>query len=595
MSAVAEERPEIRLEHEVVEWCDAVYAEAEDELSSTPEYKLTSKLIDYIHGKQWSAASRFGRSRPVKNRVFRQFIETVGLLTDIQPEFQVDIHEKVNGYSELQELLNKMITSWSIMNDFEGELSQVVAYGLLHTGYAKLQWNSDLLGGIGDNEFQAWSPLNVMRVGSQRGIQDAEVVIGRKPVTIAWLKRKYGDVAANIRPDLSMFESPGAAMRPASVSAASWSRLSPAMRRLLGEKQKGVVSKYPQVMLKEFWFKDDSVWRGSKSITVGRKGTNWCYVVEPGEKLFPRGRLIVMAGGRIMEDQCNPYWHSKIPYGIYRPFRVPWQFEGLSMMEPIAAMQNVLNRIYGGVMDTIQQAIEPALIGPKGALSQSGWDNLDPGAPGAKIAYNNNAPRPPEWRKPPELASYVLPVAQSFEQEQDLTSGAAVMNQLAQKKQVPGGDSLDQIMNSRSTNIRLAGRGLQAFLTEMGQMAVSNYLQFADSRHRIARFGSAGITTNDFEPLYGNAIPGGIKGESFVNKVQFSIQKGSLLAIEQQDKLPIAFNLRKMGDLSRRGLYRFLKQNLDVGQIEDELKEEMAQKAAIAAAAGALNPKGGHH
>ena len=589
-----QERPPVNLEREVLDWCDAVYAEAEDELSTSPEFKMTSKLIDYIHGRQWSASSRFGRSRPVKNRVFRQFIETVGLLTDIQPDFQVNIHDKIEGHSELQDLLNKMITAWATLSDFEGELQQVAAYGLLHTGYAKVQWDSTQLDGIGDNLFRHLSPMNVMKVGTTGKLHDAECIIVRTPVTIAWLQRKYGPIADGIRPDLSVFEAPGTAMRPSSVSKNSWTKLSPALRRLIGQKNQGVISKYPQVMLKEFWLKDDSVWKGSESIRVGRKGTNWSYIVEPGMPLYPRGRVIMTAADRVLEDTCNPYWHSKAPISVYRPFRVPWQFEGASMMEPIVAMQNVINRIYGGVMDTVQQAIEPSIIAPKGALSQSGWDALDPGAVGQKIAYNNNSPQPPTWRKPPELANYVMTVVQNFEQEQDLTSGAAVMNQLAQKKQVPGGDSLDQIMNSRSTNIRLAGRALQAFLTECGQMAVSNYLQFADSRHRIARFGSDGLTAMDFEPLYGNMLPRGMKPESFVNKVQFTIRKGSLLTIEQQDKLQIAFGLRKAGDLSRRGLYRIMDANVDIKQIEAELKEEMAEKAAIAAAAGALNPKGHH-
>ena len=65
MSALVE-RSGNQLERDVIEWLDGVYSEAEAELVQTHEYKLTSKVIDYIHGRQWSAKSRFGRSRPVK-------------------------------------------------------------------------------------------------------------------------------------------------------------------------------------------------------------------------------------------------------------------------------------------------------------------------------------------------------------------------------------------------------------------------------------------------------------------------------------------------------------------------------------------------
>lgn len=590
------ERPEQSFEREVVHWCDSVYAEAEDDLTSTHDFKLVTKCIDYIEGRQWSAKSRFGRSRPVKNRIFRQFIETVGLLTDLQPDFQVKIRDRLDGFSELESLLNMMIVDWAEMSDFEMELSQVVMYGLIHTGFAKIVWNSDLFGGLGDVEFQPISPVNLMVVGTAAKLQDAECVIARRVVNMAWVKRKFGNIADGVKPDSQYSELPGMTMRPSRISKGSWGRLPGPLKSLLGTKTEGTQSKYPQVMLKDFWFKDDEVLAGSKSVMVGRPGTNWCYMVEPGMPLYPRGRVVTIAGGKVLEDTCNPYWDAKFPFVAYRPYRVPWKFHGLSMMEPQVALQNIINRINGGVMDTINAAIEPSIMGPKAAMSQGNWDSLDPGAPGAKIVYNNNTPRPPEFRKPPELGSYVLPFAQSIEAEQDLTSGAAAMNQIMQKKQIPGGDSIEKINSTRSTNIRFAGRSLQSFLTEGGTMVIARNLQFADSRHRIARFGSKGVTGSDFEPIYGNTKPKGMTGESFVSKVGFSVRKGSLLAIEKEDKVPVAFALRKQGDMSRRGLYRILDENIDVGKVEKELKEEAAEKIALAGAAGAIqaHAKGKH-
>lgn len=593
MSAIGE-RPGTELEREVIEWLDGVYSEAEAELVKTPEYMLTTKIIDYVHGRQWSAKSRFGRSRPVKNRFFRQFIEAVGMLTDIEPEFQINIPDKIAGHSKLQTLLNKMITHWAEMSDFEMELSQVVMFGLIHTGYAKVQWNSALNGGIGANEFQPISPVNLMVVGAASKLQQAECIIHRKVVTMNWLIRKYGDIAKQVKPDSEFSDMPGMSQRPSRITRGSWSRLSPALRNMLGTKTDGVQSKYPHVILKEFWIKDDSVWRGSKSIVVGRSGTNWCYTVEPGMPLWPRGRVVATAGGKVMEDTCNPYWHALFPFGQYRPYRVPWQMSGLSLLEPLMAMQNIINRIGGGVMDCIQQAIEPGIIAPVGAFSQQNRDSIDTGAAGGKYFYNNNSPAKPEFRKPPELPNYVMMFEQDVEKEQDMTSGSSAASQALAKKQVPGGDSLEKIMNSRSTGIRLAGRSLHSFLVESGTLVTSNLLQFADSRHRVALFGADGLVDNDFDgPLYGNTIPDGMTGEQFVRKVRFGIKKGSLLAIEKEEKLPIAFALRKTGDLSRKNLFRLLDSNIDTTQNEQELKEEAAEKIALAAAAGAAAPHGG--
>lgn len=587
------ENPGKKLETEVIEWTESVYSEAEQELSNAPETKLVGKLIDYIDGRQWSPQARFGRSRPVNNRLFRQFIEMVGLLTDIEPDFKVKFYNSPEGFSELEKLLNEMITIWATMSDFEMELSQTVMYGLIHTGYGKMQWNGSLNNGLGDNEFLPISSINLMEVGSISRMKENECVIFRQPVTMAYLKRKFGRVVDGVRPDSSLSGMPAQMMRPAKMPSSQWMRLSPQLQRMLGQKGESASTKYPNSLMKEFWLKDDSVLEGSTSILVGPEGANWSYWVEPGMPIYPRGRLVITAGRKVLEDTCNPYWHATHPFAKFRPYRVPWSANGLSPLAPLAAIQNILNRINGGVMDTINAAIEPTLIAPKAAFSDQAWDSMDPGEAGGKIKYNNNSPKAPEFKKPPELGNYVLPFAQELMKEQDATSGAAAIQQALNKKQVPGGDSIDMIMNSKSTNLRLMGRSLKSFLTEIGNMATCNLLQFSTAKARSAKFGGKGLLDSDFTPIYGNLLPQGMKGEEFVRMCSFSIRKGSLLAIEKNDEIQVAFALRKGGDLSRKGLYRKLDANIDYEQIHDELLEEAKEKLALGALANAASGKHG--
>jgi hypothetical protein len=583
------------LEQAVIDWTESVYTEAEQEMAAAPELKLTGKLIDYIEGRQWSPQARFGRSRPVMNRLFRQFIEMASILTDIEPDFQVSFADKRDGFSELEELLNTMITDWATTSDFEMELLQTVMYGLIHTGFGKVQWNSALNNGLGDNEFVPISPINVMVVGSQGKIQDAECIIHRQPVTMAYLKRRYGAIADGVRPDSGMMNAPAQMMRPARMSATQWNKLPGSLRNLLGQKQEGVNTKYPIALKKEFWMRDDSIWDGRESITIGAANSNWSYIVEPGMPMYPRGRIVVTAGRKVLEDTCNPYWHGRFPFGCFRPYRVPWKASGLSALEPLAAIQNVLNRINGGVMDTINAAIEPTLIAPKAAFSQQSWDSMDPGAPGGKLQYNNNSPKSPEFRKPPELANYVLAFKQDLEKEQDATSGSAAIQQALNKKQVPGGDSIDMIMNSRSTNLRLMGRSLKSFLTEIGSMTCANIMQFSTAKARAAKYGGRGLVDGDFSPLYGTMKPRGMEPEEFVRMASFTIRKGTLLKIEKNDDLPIVFGLRKGGDLSRNNVFRKLDKNFDQKQNEQELIEEAKVKIALqGAAAQAGGAHGGH-
>jgi hypothetical protein len=594
------ETPEQRLEQEVVAWSDAVYDEAERDLADSREIKLTSKLIDYISGQQWNAKSRYGRSRPTVNRLFRQFVEMAGLLTDIEPDFQIKFWDEDEQYQALQKLINDSITMWAQVSDFEMELTQAVMWALLHTGWAKIQWNSALNGGLGDNEFIPLGPINVMTIGAGHKLQNDECVIARWPATIESLKRTFGDVANGVIPDLETGGPTGEATRPGKISEAKWAAMNPQLKRLLGKQSPTNMdrkkSRYPKAMMKQFWFRDDSKNTTSTSRWVGNRNYNWSYLVEPGMPWYPRGRFLIVAGGKVMQDGPNPYWHAQFPFAKLRLIRVPWSPFGVSPLDPIAMMSDIVNRINGGIMDMIRAVIEPRIVAPKAAFAQSVWDSMDPGAPGAKMMYNNNTPREPSFPKPAELPAYVLQMKQDVEKEQDMSSGASAIQQSLQKKQVPGGDSLEMIMNSRSIPIRFMGRGLSSFLVEVGTLISANIMQFSTSKKRAAQFGAKGLTDADFEPFYGQFLEKGVEPERFVRQMVFSIRKGSLLNIEKQDEVTIAFGMLKLGVLSRKALYRKLGiPQSEQERIERELLQEAQQKIALAGAAGAVQHKDHGH
>jgi len=594
VNASLQERPEVKLEAEVLDWANSVYEEADSELMSSPESKQVQRVIDFLEGKQWASTARHGRSRPVANRVVRQFVEMASMLTDIQPDVRVKFTDADENYSEVESLMNRMLTDWTYMSDFEQELVQVVMYGLISYGPVKVQWNPYLRNGMGSNDFQPLSPLDFLQIGASGRLQaEAEVCIVRRVVTKPWLVRRFGEVAYGVQPDIES-EMSATPQRPNAVSSRRWAKLSPLMRNIhskLANSGAGApTTKFPKVIYKEFWFKDDSIWDGSESIIIGDPNACWSYRVEPGMPKYPRGRVLAVAGGRVLEDAPNPYWHGRFPFAIYRPLRVPWKFAGQSIMDPLCAMQAILNRIEGGVLDVINSTIEPTMMAPMAAFSDQDKDSIDPGAPGGKIFYRNNSPRPPEFRKPPELGNYTMPMRDGIDKEMAMNSGAAAVNQTLQKKQIPGGDSLEMIVNSRAGNIRLYGRGLQSFMEEVGVMVVSNMLQFETADKRVAQYGSKGLTDSDFHPYYKHLCPATMEPEDFVRNVSFTIRRGSLLAIERTDELAQMSQLRRAGEIDHTTFLEFLNSkfnaNLNISLIQRRLDEESAKKAQMAMAMG---------
>src|SRR5208337_2184126 len=592
-----------KLESEICQWTDKLFDTATTDREREKEVKETLRLLDYLEGRQWSNTARRSRNRPVLNKLSRHFWDGVGLLTDLAIDFQVRMWDKLNDFSDFEKMLNSLIVHWVMQNDYESKQYDVILYGLLHTGPAKIQWNSSLAGGMGDVDMVPIAPWQWATLGAGTNPQDAECIIYFPVVTKDSLIRKFGATARRVQcdSDYSSGALQGQFHRPSGFSKAQWNNLAQTLKISLGIKKdtSSDDSPYPMALKKEFWMRDDAVNIGPVTVTVGpadSKGNprvNWAYRVEPGERLYPRGRLIVTAGGCVLEDQPNPYWHAKFPFPVYRPLRVPWKMTGDPVMRSWAQMNTIINRVLGGMQDYLDSVIEPTLVGPKGAMPAADWDALDAGASGGKIKYNNNAPKAPDYMK---KAEFPIAAAKQFTdevtKELEMGSGASAMQQAMGKKQVPGSDSLDMILSARSLPIRVKSKSLASFVEEGGGMLVANTLQFYTVGHRVSILGSRGFSASDFQPLYGSALPSSMKPEEFVRRFQGIVRRDSILESQKEGKKQIAMALSKLGKLSDQNLYRILDQNFDWERNRRELLSEARDKILVAAAAAALSGKG---
>jgi hypothetical protein len=169
-------------------------------------------------------------------------------------------------------------------------------------------------------------------------------------------------------------------------------------------------------------------------------------------------------------------------------------------------------------------------------------------------------------------------------------SAGSTMDQAAGKKQVPGSDTLDRMTFSKTTPIRLMGRNIEDFVDDVGGMWTGCALQFYDAAHRMELLGAKGLVKEDMDDKTGLMIPDGVQSEAFVRRFRFKCDKGTLLNVARQDKLQIAFALRKNHDISRDQLFDALDWNIDRKANKDQLQEEAEAMAKAQAAAG---PKAG--
>ena len=340
--------------------------------------------------------------------------------------------------------------------------------------------------------------------------------------------------------------------------------------------------------------------RRSKSGEVGY--ANWSYLVEPGQPLFPRGRAFSVAGGRVMEDTCNPYFHNlgPGPYVEFLPLRTPWQSpSSMSVTGNLIGPQDILNRLMAGMLETIKAGLIPTIITPTDAISRSDLDNLSTTISGGKVEYNplRSGGQQPKFREQPQFPQAAQWYTQTLMREMDQTTGSAAIDAAAQKEQIPSHDTMEMIQNSRSSMVRLLGRRLENWMNRCGQMVVSNMLQFYSLGHRQAILGEKGTSQWDFSPLYGSLMQKGMAPEKFVRKFQFSIRPGSALSFDKETRAQMAVVLGRQGLLSSKNVLRALNAagaNIDIEENQKELQFEMLQKmAAGALMAGGKGKAGG--
>jgi len=595
------------LEKEVVEYTDRLFSQATEDPDYERECRETMRLVDYVYeNRQWREGSRFSRNRPVMNKSARHAWELTALLTDLALDFQVSAGTLSGEYSQMQEMLNSLCLHWALKNYFEQRIYDVVLYGILHTGPAKLQWNSSLQGGMGDVQLVPIAPWQWATLGCGNDPQEAECIMYFPVVTKDHLIRRFGKTAMRVECDADFNNSlSGGFNRPSGISKSSWATMGSMLKKRMGVKASaGSDDPYPKAVLKEFWLTDDSRNEGSVTVTVGPADSNgeplvnWAYRVEPGEMLYPRGRIICTAGGAVLEDAPNPYWHAKKPFPVFRPNRVPWKMSGNSVLKPWVEINNIINKILGGSLDSLYSINEPTLIGPKGALPKADWDALDPGAAGGKIATNNNAPGKLEFAKRAEFPFVAaMQYVDTLSKELDMSSTNSAISQALGKKQVPGEGSIDKILSSRSLPVRVQTRALTDFVEDTGFMGVSNMLQFYTAAHRVAILGQQGLSPSDFRPIYSQFYnqSAGMKPEEFVRKFQFVIKPDSTLATQRDDKVAIAIALQKQGVLSARGMFARLDPGFNFDKNQQELIAEAKIKIALGAVAAAATGKGQSH
>jgi hypothetical protein len=576
-------------------WLEAADEEASLELSKNKDVKDMEKHIGYLLGDQWTTKRPTYRAAPVDNKIWSLMWELISLLTDIRPIFEIESSDKENrNFQQAGRMLSKATKSWWLESDADMSLALVIIYAMLVTGYAKLCWNPDIRNGEGDFELVPIGPKDLRPLKAKHSLQSAQALIYESPQTIGWIRNKFPLRGHLVKPDpkLSSYHIPSSGGQD--FPFVNWNNIGPAMQRMMGRPDRIGVSTYPMARYREFWIKDSSYNTSSRTVVMGaptKSGVfpNFSYTVAPGHMLYPRGRLICMGGDVVLHDGPNPYWHGQFPFESLRLNIVPWQFLGVSEFRPLVPQQDVVNNILAGVIEMIKLAVNPGIIGPKNAFTDAEWASFDPSMPGFRAAYSQSAGEKPEFSKAPQIPSYVMQTLGYVIRSMDRTSGLAAVSDALQKKQVPSGETLEEIKETKQTPMRLKGRNIEVFLRNLGRQNIFNVLEFYTDTRKMFITGDLSRASESFYWDPRNlSVPERLTKEEFAKNFAFVIQPGTLLNVNRLEHVTNVMRLRAMKDIDRKTMLEVLEMGLDPNRIEERLKEEAMVQASTMADQKAL-------
>jgi hypothetical protein len=189
-------------------------------------------------------------------------------------------------------------------------------------------------------------------------------------------------------------------------------------------------------------------------------------------KKYPNGRKVVIANKVLLEDEENPYIDGKKPFARLIDHILPREFWGEGEVEQLKGPQQIINKLWGYVMDVLDLMGNPVWKNPVGS---GVFDESIVNKPGLVIPYNEGSE--PHREPGIEVQGSVFAAFDRMQQVFDKVSGVNEVSQGA----VPSGMSgiaIEELQEAAQTKIRLKSRNVEAWLTQVGQQFASRILQF---------------------------------------------------------------------------------------------------------------------
>lgn len=507
-------------EREILSWREAADTEAHRFAEMCPETGRIQTYMQFVQGDHWNTLGTKRppyRSRIAINKVGTARLNHIASSTDTKPDIDIDC--EVPQYEGVAKMIDDVLRHEWVANKMDLSLATAIDIdSMAGTAFWKIGAAAP-----GMMKVMPCGPDTVLPIQPGFTIQDSTAVKYRTYKSLTDVLLKYPTRAKELAGQARSYDFTTSSKyaRPPHLDDITWNRLAPGMQKLLG--QRVTIAEpltghgfFKSVEWQEYWIEDPSINESNNVVTVRDPGTpkdkhNWWYEVQPGQRLYPRKRLVIFAGNSLIYDGPAPYWHGLYPFACLRTNPVFWSFWGLSRYRDLLPVNSAINEVVAGVMDMLKRAINPVMMAKANTVDEESFRKFFYDMPGARMYVRNstaNLATDVRWMETPELPPWILPfLSQVLGVEFDKLAGDLDVMKLGGKEQVPGGDTLEQMRDAQQAPKRLASRYIESFLTDAGVQAVGNIIQFYGLKRLIAILGPNGVSKEQFIGATGTLYP----------------------------------------------------------------------------------------
>ena len=596
---------------DTISWVLAAVQEGEAFLSAQFGYNQIDQAVSVIQGEN---ANRRLIHKDLShfqiNLVGKVVSDNVASLTDIKPYFS---YRTSNPMFQAQaDIFNNLAQSWWMTNFIDLKIAGAVQLAIpAGCSYLQFIWNPELQGGKGDLDLIPRDARDVIpiRPTASLSIQDSMGVIVRSDETINFLKSKYPHLKDHIKADRDLAFT---TRRTISPTGALGRFLSPMMSRMKRARQGGPI-RVPGKEVFTVYLKDDRVNHSGRDVAMGfdhkDRARNWSYIVKPGEPLYPRGRTIICSEDIVYYDGPNVFLFDSFPLiKLYMDmsFVYPDSYFSKPVTQDLLQLNEMVNEIVSGVIDNVRKELRPNIIADIRAISKTKLDNFDSRRGGQYLRVRRVGDKPIEFVGGTELKQYVFEMLTFGISQIESLSGSQDLSNLARLKQMPAKETIEEIMQSMSPQLRMRGRLIEFAIRELAHMLKFGFLQWYNAPRRMAILGPDGLTLEDFDFDPANMIPDGggflrnvtdtdgnvTEGETELNEFAglskvdraikhaanftFYVTPNSMLQMSLNSKKAQAIMLRKMGEIDHNTFLEIMEVS-NVSEINKNLTSEIDQ------------------